>query len=128
LVITNNHVIADAAKVVVRLADGRELPAQLLGTDAMRDLALLQVKSGGLPAVSIGDSDKLRVGQLVIAIGNPFGLGPTVTTGVVSALNRNLAADAPARDLIQTDASINPGNSGGPLVNSKGEELASIPP
>lgn len=120
-VVTNYHVVADAGRVEVRFSNGRRLPARVIGTDPTRDLALLQVEAQGLESAQLGDADQLRVGQLVIAIGNPFGLGPTVTTGVVSALHRNLPGNAPMRDLIQTDASINPGNSGGPLVNARGE-------
>lgn len=122
--LTNEHVIADADEIVVILNNGEKVKAEVIGMDSRSDLAVLKVDvKMPLPHIPIGDSDNLRVGEWVIAIGNPFSLGMTVTTGVVSALNRDLTIDNRRnyRDLIQTDASINPGNSGGPLVNSKGE-------
>ncbi|MCO6419735.1 DegQ family serine endoprotease [Siccirubricoccus sp. KC 17139] len=118
---TNNHVVGEADTVKVELADGRELPARVVGTDPKTDLALIKVEAGSpLPAVSFGDSDKLRVGEWVLAMGNPFGLGGSVTAGIVSARGRQIGA-GPYDDFIQTDASINPGNSGGPLFNAAGE-------
>ncbi|MSP58871.1 MAG: PDZ domain-containing protein [Myxococcales bacterium] len=122
-VITNEHVVAGAARIKVQLSDGRELPAQLVGADASFDLAVLKIITRqALPAVAIGTARDLMVGETVIAIGNPFGLAHTVTTGVVSALHR--VVKTPHRvyeDFLQTDAAINPGNSGGPLVNLDGE-------
>jgi serine protease Do len=120
LVVTNHHVIAKANEVKVRLSDRRELDARLLGSDPQTDIALLQVSSPEkLQAVVIGDSDRLQVGDWVLAIGNPFGLSQTVTVGIVSALSRTIGA-GPYDDFIQTDASINPGNSGGPLFDMEG--------
>ncbi len=120
-VVTNNHVVGQAESVRVELADGRELPAKVVGTDPRTDLALLKIEAGGnLPTVAFGDSDRLRVGQWVLAMGNPFGLGGTATAGIVSARGRQIGA-GPYDDFIQTDASINPGNSGGPLFNAAGE-------
>ena len=122
-VITNQHVINGAARIRVQLADGRELPAQVVGADARFDLAVLKVTSDRpLPAVPVGTARDLMTGETVIAIGNPFGLAHTVTTGVVSALHRTVRANnAVYEDFIQTDAAINPGNSGGPLVNIEGQ-------
>ena len=120
-IVTNNHVVGEAEEVKIELADGRELPAKVVGTDEKTDIALLKVDAGGrLPAVAFGDSDAVRVGEWVMAMGNPFGLGGTVTAGIVSARGRNIGA-GPFDDFIQTDASINPGNSGGPLFNGAGE-------
>jgi serine protease Do len=122
-VITNNHVVEDASQVKVRLDDKREFVAKVVGTDAQTDLALLKIDAGGaLPHVVLGDSDKLRVGDDVVAVGNPFGLGGTVTSGVVSALARDINA-GPYVDFIQTDAAINRGNSGGPLFDSQGNVI-----
>jgi serine protease Do len=119
-VITNNHVIADADQITVTLNDGTALPAKLVGRDEKTDLALLKVKPAKpLPATRLGDSDRARVGDWVIAIGNPFGLGSTVTAGIVSARNRDINA-GPYDDFIQTDAPINRGNSGGPLFDMDG--------
>ena len=119
-VITNNHVIADADQITVTLNDGTSLPAKLVGRDEKTDLALLKVKPAKpLPATKLGDSDHARVGDWVIAIGNPFGLGSTVTAGIVSARNRDINA-GPYDDFIQTDAPINRGNSGGPLFDMDG--------
>jgi serine protease Do len=121
LVITNAHVVADADEVMVQLYDDRQFSARVVGRDVKLDLALLKIDGvTGLPAVSLGDSDDLRVGEHVIAVGNPFGLGHTVTMGIVSAKARSIGA-GPYDDFIQTDASINPGNSGGPLFNLRGE-------
>ncbi|MBS0533812.1 MAG: Do family serine endopeptidase [Proteobacteria bacterium] len=122
-VVTNNHVIADADEVNVILNDGTTLKAQLVGTDKKTDLALLKVDSPKpLKAVKFGDSDKLRLGEWVIAIGNPFSLGGTVTAGIVSARNRDIQS-GPYDNYIQTDAAINRGNSGGPLFNLDGEVI-----
>ncbi len=119
-VITNNHVIADADQITVTLNDGTSLPARLVGRDEKTDLALLKVKPARpLPATRLGDSDRARVGDWVIAIGNPFGLGSTVTAGIISARNRDINA-GPYDDFIQTDAPINRGNSGGPLFDMDG--------
>jgi len=120
-VITNHHVIRNAEQVVVTLKDRRQLPAKLVGTDPGTDIALLQIDAKGLTAIRIGDSDTLQVGDYVIAIGNPFGIGQTVTSGIVSALGRSGLSPEGFEDFIQTDASINPGNSGGALINLRGE-------
>ncbi|MFY9625067.1 MAG: Do family serine endopeptidase [Rhodoplanes sp.] len=121
LVVTNNHVISDADEVNVILNDGTRLKAEVIGRDTKIDLALLRVKSDKpLKAVQFGDSDKLRIGEWVIAIGNPFSLGGTVTAGIVSARNRDINS-GPYDNYIQTDAAINRGNSGGPLFNLDGE-------
>ncbi len=121
-IITNNHVVGRADSVKVELADGRTLPAKVVGTDPQTDLALLKVEPGStlLPAVKLGDSDAVRVGEWVLAMGNPFGLGGTATTGIVSARGRQIGA-GPYDDFLQTDAAVNPGNSGGPLFNTAGE-------
>jgi len=120
-VLTNNHVIADAQEIQVTLRDRRTYRARLIGSDPATDVALLEIDAPDLSAVAFGDSDRLAVGDVVIAIGNPFGLGQTVTSGIVSALGRGGLGIEGYEDFIQTDASINPGNSGGALVNSKGE-------
>jgi serine protease Do len=124
IVVTNNHVIADADEIRVRLQDDTEFEAKLLGRDPKTDLAVLKIEPGKtkLTAVSFGDSDKMRVGDWVVAIGNPFGLGGTVTAGIVSARGRDIN-QGPYDDFIQTDASINKGNSGGPLFNLAGEVI-----
>lgn len=122
--LTNEHVINGADEILVKLSDNKTLKAKIVGKDPQTDLAVLKIDSETpLPFVPIGDSSKNRVGEWVIAIGNPFGLGITVTAGVISAINRDISVekDRAFRDLIQTDASINPGNSGGALVNSRGE-------
>ncbi|MCW5892881.1 MAG: DegQ family serine endoprotease [bacterium] len=121
-IITNNHVVENADEIMVRTSTGKELKAKVVGRDPKTDIALLRVESNGtqLVPVRIGDSKKLRVGEWVLAIGNPFGLENTVTSGIVSALGRHIN-QGPYDDFIQTDAAINPGNSGGPLVNTKGE-------
>ena len=121
LVLTNNHVIKDAQEVMVTLKDRRQLKARLVGTDPGTDVALLRIQPGGLSALKFGDSDALNVGDFVVAIGNPFGIGQTVTSGIVSALGRTGLGIEGYEEFIQTDASINPGNSGGALVNLKGE-------
>lgn len=121
LVVTNHHVIEQADEIEVTLRDGRRLDATLVGTDSETDVALLRVPPTALIDVKLGDSDKLRVGDFVLAIGNPFGLGQTVTSGIVSALGRSGLGIEGYEDFIQTDASINPGNSGGALINLRGE-------
>jgi len=120
-VLTNNHVVRGAEQVTVTLKDRRQFPAKLVGTDPGTDIAVLQIPAGSLTALRFGDSDALQVGDYVIAIGNPFGIGQTVTSGIVSALGRSGLTPAGYEDFIQTDASINPGNSGGALVNLRGE-------
>ena len=121
LILTNNHVIANADKVTVNLRDGRNFKAELVGSDPDSDVAVIKIEASKLSALKLADSDKLRVGDFVVAIGNPFGLGQTVTSGIVSALARSGLGITGYDDLIQTDASINPGNSGGALVNLRGE-------
>ena len=121
LVLTNNHVIANAVQITVTLRDGRHLEADLVGTDPDTDVAVIKIPAEKLSALPTSDSDSLRVGDFVIAIGNPFGLGQTVTSGIVSALGRSGLGIEGYEDFIQTDASINPGNSGGALVNLNGE-------
>jgi len=121
LVLTNHHVIREASRVVVVLNDRRELNARVLGSDAGTDIALLKVEASGLVGVPIGDSDTMRVGDFVVAIGNPFGIGQTVTSGIVSAVGRGGLSPEGYEDYIQTDAAINPGNSGGALVNLRGQ-------
>ena len=120
-VITNHHVVKGADKITVTLRDGRTLGAKVVGSDAESDVAVIQIPSGNLTALPLADSDALRVGDFVVAIGNPFGLGQTVTSGIVSALGRTGLGIQGYEDFIQTDASINPGNSGGALVNLRGE-------
>ncbi|CAM2967146.1 Do family serine endopeptidase [Rariglobus hedericola] len=125
-ILTNNHVVADADELKVLLADGREFVARVIGTDEKTDVAVIKIESEGLPVLSLADSDKLRVGDIVFAVGNPLGVGQTVTMGIVSATGRNdvgiLANDQIGgyENFIQTDASINQGNSGGALVDAKG--------
>jgi serine protease Do/serine protease DegQ len=121
LVVTNNHVIANADQIRVKLLDGRVLEAELVGTDPDTDVAVIKIPPKNLTALPIADSNQLRVGDFVVAIGNPFGLGQTVTSGIVSALARSGLGIGEYEDYIQTDASINPGNSGGALVNLRGE-------
>jgi len=125
-ILTNNHVVAKAQKITVTLADGRKLSASLVGRDPRSDLAIIRIPTGvATEAASLGDSDQVRVGQNAIAIGNPFGLSHTLTTGIISALKREIKTHdgTHINDLIQTDAAINPGNSGGPLLNSNGEVI-----
>jgi serine protease Do/serine protease DegQ len=119
-VVTNNHVVDQADTIKVRLSDDREFTAKLIGKDAATDVAVLQIKAENLTALPIADSDKLQVGDFVVAIGSPFGLRKTVTSGIVSGLGRTGIGEG-YEDFIQTDASINPGNSGGALVNLRGE-------
>ena len=126
VVVTNAHVIEGASRIVVNTLDGRELEAEVLGSDRDADLAVLKVKASALPALALGKSADLLMGETVIAVGNPFGLGHTVTTGVLSARGRavpNEAGEAAYTDFLQTDASINPGTSGGPLVNLAGQVI-----
>src|ERR671926_1057986 len=126
-ILTNNHVIDDAERLRVTLPDGKVLRGKVAGSDETTDLAVLKVESEQpLPAAQLGNSDDLKTGQIVIAIGNPFGLtgGPAVSAGIVSSLNRSIQTRSGVLELIQTDAAINPGNSGGPLVNTKGEVIA----
>src|SRR5215208_23939 len=120
-VLTNGHVVENATKIEVTTKDNRRLKAKLVGRDPDTDIAVLQIPTNNLTAVPLGDSDRLQVGDFVLAIGNPFGLGQTVTSGIVSALGRSGLGIEGYEDFIQTDASINPGNSGGPLVNFNGE-------
>ncbi|WOS38194.1 Periplasmic pH-dependent serine endoprotease DegQ [Oligella urethralis] len=117
-IITNNHVIDKASKIIVTLNDGKELTAEVVGTDERTDLALLKVQAGGLKPLTIGGSDDLQKGQWVLAIGSPFGLDSTVTAGIVSAINRDTGDYLP---FIQTDVAVNPGNSGGPLIDLSGK-------
>lgn len=121
LVLTNNHVIDKADTITVTLNDGRQLAAKLIGTDPEADVAVIQIPADNLTMLPIADSTQLKVGDFVVAIGNPFGLGQTVTSGIVSALGRSGLGIEGYEDFIQTDASINPGNSGGALVNLRGE-------
>ena len=119
-IVTNNHVIDGADEISVKLQDSRELKGRVIGTDPTTDLALVKIEGDDFPAIPVGDSDKLKVGEWVLAVGNPFNLGSTVTAGVVSAKSRGLGANQ-VESFIQTDAAINQGNSGGALVNARGE-------
>lgn len=121
LVLTNNHVIHKADEITVSLTDGRSFQAELVGSDPATDIALIKIPAEALTALPLANSDRLRVGDFVVAIGNPFGLGQTVTSGIVSALGRSGLGIEGYENFIQTDASINPGNSGGALVNLRGE-------
>ncbi len=121
-ILTNNHVVDNASKIVVKLADEREFEAKVIGKDAKTDIAVIKINAKeSFPVAPLGDSDRLEVGEWVMAIGNPFGLDNTVTSGIVSAKGRHLPGGGPYDSFIQTDASINPGNSGGPLINLRGE-------
>jgi serine protease Do len=122
-ILTNNHVVADADVIKVKLSDGREFKAKTIGTDSHSDVAVIKIEGKDFPYVTFGDSDKLEIGEWVIAIGNPFGLQQTVTVGVVSAKGRSSVGINDYEDFIQTDAAINPGNSGGPLLNIYGEVI-----
>src|SRR6266403_3646429 len=121
-ILTNNHVVDESTEVQVKLGDGREFTAKVVGRDPKTDIALLKIDAAGLPVIPLGDSSALQVGEPVMAIGNPFGLEETVTTGIVSATGRVIGG-GPYDDFIQTDASINPGNSGGPLINARGQVI-----
>ena len=147
-ILTNYHVVDHARRLKVTLYDGRTFNAKVIGSDKLTDLAVLKIEHDSnnssnnnnnnnnnnpdnkaidsIPSAELGDSDNLKVGQIVIAVGNPFGLtgGPTVTTGIISSLNRNIEFEDGVLELVQTDAAINPGNSGGPLVNTNGEVIA----
>ena len=120
-ILTNNHVVGGADEIEVKLEDGRTLPASLVGADEKSDVAVIKVEARGLPALKTGDSERLEIGDWVIAVGNPFGLSATLTVGVVSAKGRAEMGITDYEDFIQTDAAINPGNSGGPLLNIQGE-------
>ncbi len=121
IILTNAHVIAGADEITVAFTDGRELPARRVGSDVGTDVAVIRVEAQALPAIAIGNSDRLEVGDFVLAIGNPFLIGQTVSSGIVSALHRNNLGIEQDEDFIQTDAAIYPGNSGGALVNLRGE-------
>ena len=127
-ILTNAHIVGGADKLEVALSDGRTMEGAVVGTDTASDIAVVRIKASDIRAAPLGDSDGLRVGQVAIAIGNPFGFmlgGPTVTVGVVSAVHRHIQAENTIyEDLVQTDAAINPGNSGGPLVDEEGRVIA----
>lgn len=123
-ILTNNHVVAGADEITVSMSDGKAYPAKVIGTDPSYDLAVIKIDGKNLPTLKLGDSDKVRVGEWAIAIGNPFGFESSVTVGVISAKNRSIRArDFSFDGFLQTDAAINPGNSGGPLLNLKGEVI-----
>jgi serine protease Do len=119
-ILSNNHVVANMQEIKVQLSDGRIEPAEIIGTDEQTDIAVLKIRASNITPLPIGDSDEVKVGQLVFAVGNPFGLQETVTRGIISAKGRRSSEDS-ANEYFQTDAAINPGNSGGPLINLRGE-------
>ncbi len=119
-ILTNNHVVANVDEVKVQLRDGREFPAKIIGTDEINDIAVLKINAEGLVPLPLGDSDRVKVGSMVLAVGNPFGLQESVTQGIISATGRQVS-DESGTEFFQTDTAINPGNSGGPLVNLRGE-------
>ena len=126
-ILTNNHVIEESERLRITLSDGRIFNGKVVGADEATDLAVVKIEpKEDIPVAALGDSDKLKMGQIVIAVGNPFGLtgGPTVTSGILSSLNRSIQTQTGVLELIQTDAAINPGNSGGPLANTAGEVIA----
>ena len=118
-ILTNNHVVNNASEIQIALSDGRQFTAKVIGSDPKTDVALIRIKAENLPALTFADSDKIEVGDVVLAVGNPFGIGQTVTKGIVSAKDRTTTGDMD-EDFIQTDAAINPGNSGGALVDTEG--------
>ncbi len=120
-ILTNNHVIRDTDKIMVYLSDGRKFPAKIVGTDPLSDIAVIKISGEDLPVLSLGNSEEIRTGETVIAIGNPFGLSNTVTMGIISAKGRSNIGIVDYENFIQTDAAINPGNSGGPLINLEGK-------
>lgn len=120
-ILTNHHVVGGASKIIVRLSDGNEVPAKIIGTDPLSDIAVIKIEGNNLPQLPLGNSDEVRIGETVIAIGNPFGLSNTVTMGIVSAKGRSNIGLVDYENFIQTDAAINPGNSGGPLINLEGK-------
>src|SRR3990167_3338157 len=122
-IVTNNHVVKDATKITVTLNDGRAFEATVKGNDSRTDLAVIKIDAEHLPYLTFGDSDNLKVGEWVVAVGNPFGFEGTITKGIVSAKGRQDLGIVPYEDFIQTDAAINPGNSGGPLLNVRGEVI-----
>ena len=125
-IITNNHVVGEAAEIIVTLADGKEFPAELVGADANTDIAVIKINAKGLKPAAFTSIENVKIGQIAIALGSPFGLQKSVTMGVISALGRDIPAlggTIPMVGLLQTDATINPGNSGGPLVNSDGQVM-----
>jgi serine protease Do len=122
-ILTNNHVVAEADEIMVHLADGREFKAKVIGTDPPTDVAVIQIKAERLPVAQLGNSDKVEVGDLVLAIGSPFGLEQTVTFGIISATGRGGVGITDYENFLQTDAAINPGNSGGPLVDMRGQVI-----
>jgi serine protease Do len=121
-IVTNNHVVDGATEIKITMSDGREFTAKILGRDPKTDVALLKIEARNLPLIPLGDTSEIQVGEPVMAIGNPFGLEQTVTTGIVSATGR-VIGEGPYDDFIQTDAAINPGNSGGPLINARGQAI-----
>ncbi len=123
VILTNSHVVKDADEIKVNLSDKRSYTAKVLGADSESDIAVIKIDAKGLPTAQFGDSSKLRVGEIVLAVGNPFGLNRTVTSGIVSATGRANVGIIDYEDFIQTDAAINPGNSGGPLVNIQGDVI-----